>query len=260
MSDLPPPPPVPPPPPPPPPPNLVAPSGYAGYSATPFTQAPLKRVSGLAKVAMILVLATALMSFVELLVRQTVIDDAEDYLAGSIDKREFQDAIVGYSIVPVVASLIQIAALVITIIWMFRVAANHRALHRGGTWGPGWAIAGWILPPFIFVIPTLMMVELWKASDPDVSIGGNWRAKGGSPLAVIWGVLYTAASVLSLAANATGDFSFSATDRALAEQLTSDQTLAVVVACLSFAAAVAFVVLVRQLTQRHTQLTGEAAR
>jgi hypothetical protein len=238
----------------------VAPPGYAGYSATPFAQAPLKRVSGLAKISMALVLATGLMSFVELLVRQTVTDDAEDYLAGSIDKQEFRDAIVGYSIVPVVTSLVQIAALVITIIWMFRVAANHRALHRGGTWGPGWAIAGWILPPFIYVIPTLMMVELWKASDPDVPIGGNWRTKGGAPLALIWGVLYTAASVLSLASTATGEISFGGTDKALAEQLTSDQSLEVVVACLSVAAAVAFVLLVRGLTQRHTRLTGEAAR
>ena len=261
MSDLPPPPPfVPPPPPPPPPSNLVAPPGYAGYSATPFTQASLKRVRGLAKIAMILVLATALMSVIELLVRRTVTDEAEDYLAGSIDQDEFQDAIIGYSIVPVVASLVQVAAVVITIIWMFRVASNHRTLHSGGTWGPGWAIAGWVLPPFIYVIPTLMLVELWKASDPDVPIGGNWRAKAGAPLPVVWGLLYTVASVLSLAANATGNISFSASDTALAEQLTSDQSLEVVVACLSIAAAVVFVVLVRQLTQRHTRLTGEDAR
>ena len=220
----------------------------------------MKRVSGLAKIAMILVLATALTAFVELLVRQTVTDEAEDYLAGSIDKQEFQEAIIGYSIVPVVASLLQIATLVITIIWMFRIASNHRTLHRGGTWGPGWAIAGWVLPPLIYVIPTLMFVELWKASDPDVPIGGNWRAKGGAPIPLIWGVLYTAASVLSVAANATGEFSLSGSETTLAEQLTSDQSLEVVVACLSLAAALAFVVLVRRLTRRHTRLTGEAAR
>jgi hypothetical protein len=237
----------------------VAPAGYSGYTATPFTQASLKRVSGLSKISMVLVAATALMSFVELLVRQTVIDEAEDYLAGSIDKDEFQEAIIGYSIVPVVASMLQIAAVVITVIWMFRVAANHRSLHRGGTWGPGWAIAGWVLPPFIYVIPTLMLRELWKASDPDVPMGGNWRAKGAAPLPVIWGVLYSAASVLSLSVN-TGDISLSATDEALAEQLVSDQSLEVVAAILGLAAAAAFVVLARQLTRRHTRLTGEAAR
>jgi len=239
---------------------LVAPAGYAGYTASPFGQVPLKRVRGLSKVAILLVLATALMSFVELLVRQTVTDDAEDYLAGSIDKDEFRRAITGYSIVPVIQSAFQIAALVLTVIWMFRIAANHRALHRGGTWGPGWAIAGWVLPPFVWVIPTLMFVELWKASDPDVPIGGNWKTKAGAPLAGIWGGLYTVASVLSAVANVTGNPSLSETDKALAEQLTSDQSLEVVVACLTLAAAIVFVLLMRRLTERHTRLTGESSR
>src|SRR4051794_24663491 len=230
VSDLPPPPPpnAPPPPPPlpsssppPPPSGLVAPPGYAGYTATPFGQVPLKRVSGLAKVVMVLVLATALMSFVELLMRQTVRGYAEDSLAGSIDKQELRHRILTYSIVPVIGSALQLAALIVTVIWMFRVASNHRALHRGGTWGPGWAIAGWVLPPFVWVIPTLMLVEMWKASDPDVPIGDNWRTKTGAPLAVMWGVMYTAASVLSLAANASGSFNLGETDKALAEQLTS---------------------------------------
>ena len=210
--------------------------------------------------AWILVLVTSLMAFVELLMRQTVSDDAEDYLAGSIDKQEFRDALRAYSIVPAVEFALQIAALVLTIIWMFRIASNHRALHRGGTWGPAWAIAGWVLPPFVWVIPTLMFVELWKASDPDVPIGGNWKTKAGAPLAVAWGVLYTAASVLSIAANASTSFSLSGPDKALAEQLTSDQSLEIVVACLSLAAGIVFVLLVRRLTERHTRLTGEAAR
>lgn len=239
---------------------MVAPPGYAGYSATPFGQAQLKRVRGLSIAAMILVLVTALMAFVELLMRQTVSDDAEDYLAGSIDKQQFRDALRAYSGVPLIEFALQISALVLTVIWMFRIASNHRALHRGGTWGPGWAIAGWVLPPFVWVIPTLMFVELWKASDPDVPIGGNWKTKAGAPLAVAWGVLYTAASVLSIAANASTSFSFSETDKALAEQLTSDQSLEIVVASLSLAAGIVFVLMVRRLTDRHTRLTGEASR
>jgi hypothetical protein len=225
-----------------------------------MAQVSLKRVGGLAKVVMILVVATALMAFVELLVRQTVTGDAEDYLAGSIDKQEFRDAILTYSVVPVITSALQLGTLIVTVIWMFRVASNHRALHRGGTWGPGWAIAGWVLPPFVWVFPTLMFVELWKASDPDVPIGENWRAKAGAPLAVMWGVTYTVASLLSLGANASSSFNFSETDKALAEQLTSDQSLEVVVACVSLAAALMFMLLVRRLTARHTRLTGEASR
>src|SRR5262245_8929708 len=148
MSDIPPPPPPPGPPPPPPssslppppPTNLVAPAGYAGYSATPFSQASLKRVGGVARASMLLVIATAVMSIAEQLVRLTVTDDAEDLLAGTITKQEFRDRVLAYSVVPGITFAIQIGALVVTIIWMHRVASNHRALHRGNTWGPGWAI------------------------------------------------------------------------------------------------------------------------
>ena len=53
-------------------------------------------------------------------------------------------------------------------IWMYRMAANHRALQRNGTWAPGWAIGGWFLPPGgLYIIPFLMFRELWKASDPN---------------------------------------------------------------------------------------------
>jgi hypothetical protein len=236
----------------------VAPAGYAGYSTGPIGQVPLKRVRGLARWVTILVIATGLMSFVDLIVRQTVTDEADEYLAGEISAQEFTDAIIGYSVVPVISFLCQVATLVLTIIWMFRVAANHRSLHRGGTWGPGWAIAGWVLPPFVFVIPTLMTVEFWKASDPDVQIGGDWRSRVGSPLPVIWGLLYSGAWIMSLVANADSSFSLSDQEETLAEGITSDPTLDIVVALLMLAAAIAFALLVRQITARHTRLTGEA--
>ena len=148
---------------------------------------------------MALVLATALMSFVDLLVRQTVTDEAEDYLAGATDTDDFIESIIGYLMVGVIQAILQIAAAVVTIIWMYRVAANHRTLHRGGTWGPGWAIGGWFLPPVVYVIPMLMLRELWKASNPDVPIGGEWRTSPSSPLPIVWVLLYSAVPVVSVA-------------------------------------------------------------
>jgi len=260
MSDLPPPPPSATPPPPPPPTNLTAPPGYAGYTSAPISQVPLKRVNGLARATVILTLAAASMSIVELLVRQTVVDEADEYLAGTMSTDEFTDAIAAYSLVPVISFVLLVAAVVLTIIWLFRVASNHRALHRGGTWGPAWAIAGWVLPPFVFVIPTLMLSEHWKASDPSVPVGGDWRSRRGSPLTLVWGVLFSAAWTLSLASTANGSFSLSDQERALAEEISGDQTLEIVVAVLMVAAAVVFAMLVRQLTNRHTHLTGEATR
>jgi hypothetical protein len=262
MTDLPPPPPsVPPPPPPPPPPpsNLVAPPGYAGYTATPFTQAPLKRVKGLARTVTILVLATAALSVLDLIVRQTVTDEADQYLAGVTDRKEFIQSITGYLLIGVVQGALQLAAAVIVIIWMYRMAWNHRALHRGGTWGPPWAIAGWFLPPIVYVIPTLMLHELWKASDPEVPVGGDWRSRHASPLPVVWFLLYTAGPVISLASQSGGFLDqLRGSEETIAEAITGGQTVDIIVVALTVASAIAFVMLVRQLTARHTRLTGEA--
>ena len=265
VSDLPPPPPSgsppPPPPPPPPPTGLVAPPGYAGYSASPFAQAPLKRVKGLARVATILVLATAAMSILDLIVRQTVTDEADQYLAGATDRQEFIQAITGYLMIGVAQGALQIAAAVVVIVWMYRLAWNHRALHRGGTWGPAWAIAGWFLPPIVYVIPTLMLNELWKASDPDVPVGGDWRSRPRSPLPTVWFLLYTAGPLISFGSQSGGVLDqLRGSEETIAESITGGQTADVIVVAVTVAAAIAFVLLVRQLTDRHIRLTGEATR
>ena len=51
---------------------------------------------------------------------------------------------------------------------MYRIATNVRAFQRQTTWSPLFAIFGWMLPPFVlYVIPFLMLRELWKASDSE---------------------------------------------------------------------------------------------
>ena len=72
-------------------------------------------------------------------------------------------------------------------IWLFRIAKNHQALGRRLTWAPGWAIGGWFLPPIVYVIPTLMLRESWKAADPEVPAGDErWKSSSDSPLLWIW--------------------------------------------------------------------------
>ena len=142
------------------------------------------------------------------------------------------------------------------------MAWNHRALHRGGTWGPGWAIAGWFLPPIIYVIPTLMLHELWKASDPDVPVGGDWRSpEGVAPCRSCGCVLYTAGPLISLASRAAAcSISFAGRRRRSPRRSRAVRRSTSSCVALTVASAIAFVMLVRQLTDRHTRLTGEATR
>ena len=51
---------------------------------------------------------------------------------------------------------------------------------------------------------------------------------------------------------------FRGSEETIAEAITGGQTVDIIVVVITVASAIAFVMLVRQLTDRHTHLTGEA--
>jgi hypothetical protein len=147
---------------------------------------------------------------------------------------------------------------------MYKIAKNVRTLGRTTTFAPIFAIVGWFLPPFLFVVPLLVLRELWKASDPTVPVGaGEWRASGETPVLYVWFVLYgiipaiiTFAS-LSTVIDATLDLD---TDTESIAEVTASTNgaLLIVGGLVGLAAAGAWSILVRRLTDRHTALTGES--
>lgn len=237
----------------------MAPPGYAGYTPSPMGSVPIKRVGGLARAVSILCVLTAACGVIGLLTTYASRDEARAYRAGDVSDTKFLESIAAYSLVQVVASLFTVATAVVTIIWAFRIASNHRTLHRGTTWGPGWAIGGWFTPPFVWVIPTLMFREMWKASDPDVPVGGDWKSRPSSPLPLVWLVVYGIIPFVLLVAEIGDTFgSLDNTSEQVADQILGSQTLAIVGVVASLASAVVFVLFVRGLTDRHRRLTGEA--
>lgn len=220
---------------------------------------PLKRVAGIARAAMILVGLAGLVAIIAIPVGRSVVGDAESFLAGEVDNDEFVEAIAPYVLLSFVQGIAVLASAVLVIIWMYRIASNHRTLHRVGTWGPGWAIGGWFLPPLLYIIPFLMFRELWKAADNSVPIGGDWKSTRVSPLVTIWFVVYSLVPLVLLAFQ-TGDFlsGFSGSERDLAEQIVDGQTSDLLGALITAIGAAAFIAMARQLTTRHRQLTGES--
>lgn len=235
----------------------MAPPGYAGYQSSPMGSVALKRTRGIERAAVAMVAAAGLLVWLPILVQTTVTDDAEDFLDGRIADDEFLEAITPYALSSLLPTLAVIAAAVLTIIWMYRVASNHVSLHRSGTWGPGWAIGGWFLPPLVNVIPFLAFRELWKASDPTVPLGGDWRRGSVSPLITLWFL----ASLANVAVQVLGISdqldSLGSSEEQLAEQLTGDQTIVLVDAGVTLIGAVLFVLFALQLGRRHRRLTGE---
>ena len=220
---------------------------------------PLKRVGGVTTAAIVLVAVSALVAVLTVLVGQSFSDEAETYLADGMSNTDFVEEVAPYLLLTLLQGAVSIAAAVLVIIWMFRIAKNHRTLRRVGTWGPGWAIGGWFLPPLLYIIPTLMFRELWKASDPDVPVGGDWKSGRTSPLVWVWFVLYSLVPVILLFAQG-GDTlgSLGGSEDQLAEQLTGSQTSVVIATAVTIAGAVAFIALARALTSRHRRLIGES--
>jgi hypothetical protein len=117
-------------------------------------------------------------------------------------QRLFDHASDGYS-QPVtrVVGYVAVATTVLLMIWAWRSAHNARALGRtGARLGPVWAIIGWIIPVASFVLPYLVVSDLWRSSDPDAPRGDGWRARPPSPLVAGWWILYVGAQLLGAAA------------------------------------------------------------
>jgi len=169
------------------------------------------------------------MSIVAIWAGQTAQSDARAFLDGRITNEQFVERAAPYLLMSVVQAVATGAAAVVTMIWMFRIARNHRTLHRGGTWGPGWAIGGWFLPPLLFVIPFLMFRELWKASDPETAVGDNWRMNPTSWLIPVWFVFYSLLPLGLLVAQTSNGFSLGTSERDMAQQVIDNQGLTIAV-------------------------------
>jgi Domain of unknown function (DUF4328) len=93
--------------------------------------------------------------------------------------------------------LTQLVIVVLFIIWMFRAAKNNEALGRmGARFSPGWSIGAWFIPLANFVIPVLIMQDLWRGSDPATRRGvASWRSAAGSALVGFWWVACLASVV-----------------------------------------------------------------
>jgi hypothetical protein len=189
-----------------------------------------------------------------------ITNKAKDFLQGEISETDFKDALnrnvgsaVGVLVIPIA---------VLTMVWMYRMAANLRRYGRPGqTWKPGWAVGGWFLPPCgIYAIPWLMFRELWKGSDPAVEPNDpNWKRGSVNPLIDLWWVVYGLLPLAGLVSAAgIGQTVRTGTVRSLAERLRDYGWLNIVLTVVGMVATVIYIGVVRALADRHAQLIREA--
>ena len=188
--------------------------------------------------------------------------DATNFLAGDLSDSEFEEALVPLNSVQLLVTVATLTTAVLTIIWAYRIAKNVRAAGRSTTWSPLFAVFGWFLPPgVLYVIPFLVLRELWQASDPSTgNESDGWRRSGENPVLWVWFVLFglLPAALLAVQIGSLATGGLPNTDLvAVAESLDDFGALGWVAALGATGAAAAWVVFVRQLTSRHRQLTNE---
>ena len=235
-----------------PPPNYVAygDPNYRGFAS-------LQNVGGIARVIGILMMIIIPLDAASVLVGFGLRSKARDFLGGIITEAAFKRSFGLSVVISSATSLAMLATFVLTIVWMFRMAKNQQAMGRIGTWVPGWAVGGWFLPPCVlYVIPYLMMRDLWKSSDPNS--GPDWKKNPVAPLVTVWWVLYGLLPILFITvtfgtSNIRGETTLNA-----AKNLNDTFVASTLSSIVQIAAGVAYLMLVRELTARHKLVINEA--
>lgn len=237
---------------------MTPPPGYVAYGG-PGDASGFQTTRGVSKAIVVLLWIYLPLQLLTIVGQFRINRKARDFLKGRITETDFKDAVnrnVGSAV-----GLLLIPIAVLTMIWMFRMAANIRRLGRPGqTWGPGWAIGGWFLPPFVvYAIPWLMFRELWKGSDPAVAQQDpNWKRGAVNPLINVWWVVYGLLPLVGfVSAAGVGQALRTGTTRSLAERLRDFGWLNIFLTLLGMLATAVYLGVVRALTARHAQLTHE---
>jgi hypothetical protein len=238
-----------------PPPGYIA---YGGPGAFSGAFQGVRRISKAMVILLWIYLPLQLLGIFELL---RLSNQAKKFLDGAITEQSFKDST--RAGVGVGAAVLVIPIAVLTMIWMYRMAANLKKLDRPGqTWAPGWAIGGWFVPPcIVYAVPWLMFKELWKGSNPELAPGDpNWKRGPVPAIITVWWVFYGLLPIFSFTSNGqfVSQIRSDKTTLQLAKRYHDYAGSSFVFAVLGMVATMIYLMLVRQLSARHILATREA--
>jgi hypothetical protein len=242
---------------------MSPPPGYVAYGGPGSYGATFQRIGGLTKALVTLSIVGIVASALSLVVQLPLRNQALDYRSGDLTLSEFTDKLGPYLAVSALAGLVGLAALVVQIIWTFRIAKNLEVLGRQSrSFSPGGTIAVNILGGCtLSILPYFMWRELWKGSDPDSTSGDPaWKQRPVGTIVHLWfaATLVTIGVSLALGVGSAVTRINRGSNSSLAKQLDTQFGFIVGAGTLGIIAAIAFVGLVRQLSSRHMQSTREA--
>jgi len=251
-------------PPPPPPGNLTPPPGYVAYGQTTYGQGPLQRIAPLTKWLNGLLIVTLLTQVAILAVEFSIRGSAVDFVNNRISSSSFDSKFAVLGGVGIIAGLASIAQLVVLCIWTFRISKNLQVLGRSPmAFRPGITILTNILGGCTLGIANFFMWrEMWIGSDPTTAPGDpEWKRKPAASLILTHLVLTISSVVLGITVGVASGFiavRTSGSRTTAANNLANKIGQVGVTGVLQIAAAVVFIMIVRQLSARHMQATRES--
>ena len=243
---------------PPPPPGIPSvPAPAAGWTPPPPAQyvvpaATWRSLSGLTTALTVLLWLLAASGLLGIAAFANRVSVADDLLNGHfVTFKRASDADDLVNAATVITGLLTLAILVLMIIWTFRAMHNNEALgRRNARFTPGWGIAGWLIPFANFVIPVLILQDLWRGADPSVPRGDvNWRQARGSGL-IGW---YWAALLLSYARFAGGTTNDNLDRQSRLRDIRTRDSVAIGGMVMTMVAAILAIQVVRRIAARQEQ-------
>jgi hypothetical protein len=222
-----------------------------GVGATPATWRSLRGLTTALTVLLVVSGVIALGAMAAFANRLAAVDslDAGDG-RGLIDRAARADDVVLAAVL--IYGLVTLAIGVLFIVWTWRAAKNNEALGRDmPRLGAPWAIAGWLIPLANFVIPVLVVQDLWRGSNASIPRGDmRWRIADRSALVGWWWAMW----VLSVGRIVPGGDA-SGTGAELDAVRRSD-TFSIVGMGFGLAAAVLAILVLRALVARQREALG----
>lgn len=186
---------------------------------------------------------------------------ADDFIANTITAQSFEDALAPFAAMSLIVGFTSIALLVLQILWSYRIASNLLTLGRSVVWKRGLTIVVWLLGGCtLSIINLLMLQEHWKASDADIVPGDtSWKTRPTAPVIIGWFVVslgQIAVGVVSGIRTFSG-VNVGSNTNDVAASLSDRLGLVVASSLLGLLATAVMILVVRQLTARHTQATSQ---
>jgi ABC-type Fe3+ transport system permease subunit len=245
---------------------MAPPPGYVAYGSAPTPTQRVRRIKGLSTAIMVLVGIAGVGGLLNAILTAGLRSDAEDLLAGRISETDFNDQLLSSSAFTALAGVATIVAMVLIMIWMYRIATNLRAFGMSTTWHPLFAVFGWFLPPAIlYVIPFLMLREQWSKSTASATPGQaaapmSDGGKSENPVLWVWWLTFGIWPLVALFLSTdslVGNFGDTSAEAVAQSLVDTSSAITIIGSVIGLIAAAAWILFVRQMAARHQSLTGE---